>query len=880
MSEKKWEPVHNTLTEIFFLVEFTNHLIMDYYKRHSDEIKQSKSDVGSHINTIFGKIWGILSSEKNINWNVIRTKHSMPQILLLCLDSGLNPIITKDVLYDTFSLFFESLNLGIDKINKNNVVKKHNKTAALQVNYYSLPRKIFIFDTSICSCCSFQKPEQTNNFKIVKGFLDFLDEPFDIISILQKYISQKEKLGEYAINHKIQKWVRSVFGLKYKPEIKFKIGKICKEINYIFFKDDQGSLYLKRQRSNLISLEYLIQRISEIFGDVSKSDDPPPIIKSIGIFLFLRFAKSQKVRFLWIAEKQGHADDNNHNGSKKYDSFAGISSLMPIEYNYFIAKSFGSFSSVSGLNFIFRGGLLPNTNIGKILAILGGQGTGKTLFALQRLVDVAFFGGVSIYFSFEEKYDIIIDRLNSFNLINKSRFDTKVCYFSNIQEVIDNKDTAKGLLLFYQFSPLLEQEGNFQNIINKISNCNLFNSEKQFKWKSIAIDSINALNLCVPLTDNDELRLHIGELVKIFQKQNFFAIILCEKGKEEENILPFLSDAVIELEFSDDNRLFEIKKSRNQNYHFGKHPFRITDGVGIKIYPLLDSMLSTFRHKARATFSEDKRILFSPACVDTIFFNSIVEKSITLITGKSIQGKYSLLMKLLTTPISFADLKNNNYYHSEPRVNSILIISFAKSEYSYFQTIRNLSNYYKKEYKGWEKIAYKKIRWFSPGKDLTGEQIVFELLNVIRRASRNGHSIERVVIDGFDAAENIAPRLQYNGMFWITLIEMLRVEAITTFFIESETFSSNDDRKDLFENIKYQSDYWFDIKERSDFNTNIYILSAEKWVDPYSLVPHVQPIKAFWSTYNGLEACDNDDRMEKTMEDKGQTLFNDQLLTD
>lgn len=132
-----------------------------------------------------------------------------------------------------------------------------------------------------------------------------------------------------------------------------------------------------------------------------------------------------------------------------------FNSVMPIEYNYIVAKGFGSFSHISGINFLFRGGLLPNTEIGKILSVIGTFGSGKSTFALHRLADVAYFGGLSIYFSFEERYEIILNRLNSFNIIDTDRFDIKACDSKNLENELKSFNSQKGLLIFYLFQRMI-----------------------------------------------------------------------------------------------------------------------------------------------------------------------------------------------------------------------------------------------------------------------------------------------------------------------------------------------------------------------------------------------------------------------------------------
>jgi hypothetical protein len=93
-----------------------------------------------------------------------------------------------------------------------------------------------------------------------------------------------------------------------------------------------------------------------------------------------------------------------------------------------------------------------------------------------------------------------------------------------------------------------------------------------------------------------------------------------------------------------------------------------------------------------------------------------------------------------------------------------------------------------------------KVRWFSPGETITGDEVVWEIWQQIQRARRQGLSIERIVFDAIENAPIALPSVAKEPLFWTTLLQMISAEAITTFLGIS---LENDHRQSGTDNLMY-----------------------------------------------------------------------------
>jgi KaiC/GvpD/RAD55 family RecA-like ATPase len=524
----------------------------------------------------------------------------------------------------------------------------------------------------------------------------------------------------------------------------------------------------------------------------------------------------EKIRESEKASNKGSEGD--YESEEKLDKLAGlsgdqsVSALRPLGYTYFQTRVFGVISSVPGLSNVFRGGLLPRTDSGRAIALLGPAGIGKTVFALQILADIARFGGLSVYLSFEESYDSIVDRLVTFGLWDHFKFQVKRAG-DDLTQVIQKaqaqeEEHGKGLLIFYE--PGDAAGTTLPDIIDTIGQ-SVANWEG---FKALAIDSVNSLplpfgsfpegidesivriepwKLYGPPSErlSEESRSYLYDSIVRIEHWKLYGILLGEKDGRYYRVLPYLADTVIELG-SDENartRWLEIKKCRVQDYHEGRHPFRLLDSRGAIIYPSLASRRSSLRGRVRSTLSQHRVILYpSPPergrpknlTPDLV----IPEKSATLIWGPQGSGKTLVALKLLTGASTLRKKEGTGSSWSGNRFDlwtpqNVMVITFRASEKNFEQSLRNQKDLASK----WKRIQQNWVRWYSPGSNLTAEQIVAEIWRYFKDSRRKGVPVDRILFDETEVAADVLPALQRDSLFWPTILELTSTEAATSFFV-------------------------------------------------------------------------------------------------
>lgn len=217
-------------------------------------------------------------------------------------------------------------------------------------------------------------------------------------------------------------------------------------------------------------------------------------------------------------------------------------------------------SGIHGLDEAIGGGFLNNsTNL-----VVGGPGTGKSIFAMQFLVDGAMSGDNGVYITFEEKKDSILKNLDfSWGLENLEK---------------------EGKLLIMEFSP---------DELKKVIKHGLLDLEflvrKKVQAKRIVIDSVSAYYLL--FNTENEGREGLLKLFNTLKSWNLTSLLIAEYETEKPSaysIPEFQSDTVIRLYNQPRSgvreRYMEILKMRGTKHSANIFPMKITD-KGIEVYP-------------------------------------------------------------------------------------------------------------------------------------------------------------------------------------------------------------------------------------------------------------------------------------------------------
>lgn len=614
----------------------------------------------------------------------------------------------------------------------------------------------------------------------------FWEEALDPILVIQNLLMTIIDTQDVEnANFYLQRWLRRKFAIRYDDLTKYSISRVARQVNKLFYSRGVPSRdEIHVARSTSLGLQLFIHQILSVLEEAGGKEENNQRL-SLGIYLFLRFCRVLRCRYFWPAPLD--AEGAQSPWLEKITETQCVSALRPAEYSYLLARMFGAITDIPGLTFVFRGGVLPRPESGRTMLVLGPPGAGKTVFALQKLVSIASRGGLSIYFSFEESYELIFDRLVTFGFVDYSKFDIKGAgkEAGELVRIFRQKHLGRGLLILYGNE---RREGfDLPAVIRKIADAA---NDCLWKWRALAVDSVNAIE-ALPQDGiaGNGLRTTLNKLINTIEDQSFLGVVLGEKDREGYESLPYLADTVIELGFYESKRMrwIEVNKCRSQNFHPGCHPCRITEGKGLRIYPSLPAIQSSLRRRMNSTLSAH-RVLKLEHDLKTKDGEvvKIHEKSSVLLCGAENSGKTRYALELAQASLERHDsglsLAKAFWKHptnqalEEP--SSALVINFRTTERRFRQNLVASSLH-----GWWTRLKYQRTRWYSPGENVAPAQVVADVWNYIKESRRQGAPLQRIVFDELESAEHVLPMLQREPLFWGTLLQLVNTEAITAIFV-------------------------------------------------------------------------------------------------
>lgn len=608
-----------------------------------------------------------------------------------------------------------------------------------------------------------------------------IDEFLDPLVAIRMYLMRVHKVREAEVGHHIQQWIVAEFGLDPHQEFRFTLAKVCDRVNELFYGQTRPKREHLSTHGATVGTALLVGEIARLLT-VSNPQSRLPQNReaamplAVGIYLFLRLRRLVRFRYQFF-EDEPAARGGRGTTERAANNRQCVSMLRPLEYTFLQTAIFGMQTAVQGLNFILRGGLLPRADTGRSFVITGPAGCGKTLLALQLLCDVASKGGLAVYYSFEEDYGSIAERLVTFDL-RREGFRILLGSSEHLETLLREKEEGidpKGTLLFYQMNA--DESLHLNEAITTIAA-----STSHYSLRALAIDSLNALSYASYETA-DMFRKMLHGVVRTVEQGCFLGFLLSEADDPRLNVLPYISDTLIELSPASRGRMrrMEIRKCRTQDYHRGPHPYHLSERRGVTVYPSLGSIRESLRNRVTSTLSVNRSIALPSRLGAKLGLDSIQEKSATMVFGSPEGGALPFALQLITEPSTTARARASRSGPVE-KVNSVLVITFNTSEVKFAQMLRRhaeLSN-------RWEAIAHEgevQIRWYSPGGSLTGDQIVAELRQYFLRSRRFGLPIERVLFLEVELAEQLLPSLASEPLFWPTVLQMLATEAVTSVFV-------------------------------------------------------------------------------------------------
>ncbi|MDD3083520.1 MAG: ATPase domain-containing protein [Candidatus ainarchaeum sp.] len=225
-------------------------------------------------------------------------------------------------------------------------------------------------------------------------------------------------------------------------------------------------------------------------------------------------------------------------------------------------------TGIKGFDKLIEGGF-PE---GRSFLISGGTGTGKTIFAIQFLINGAEEGEPGIYLTLDERPELIREDMLRFGWNIRKLED------NNMINIIDGTIAKIGIPSDEEFS--LPATGfDLDKLLLE-----LMKAIKKVKAKRVVIDSIPALGM--NFENEHDIRKAILKTIYLLSRAGVTTILTTEIDPESKRIgkygvEEFVSDGVIILYYmglgTQSNRTLHIRKMRATKHSEDLHPLEINE---------------------------------------------------------------------------------------------------------------------------------------------------------------------------------------------------------------------------------------------------------------------------------------------------------------
>lgn len=274
-------------------------------------------------------------------------------------------------------------------------------------------------------------------------------------------------------------------------------------------------------------------------------------------------------------------------------------------------------TGILGLNQVLCGGYVP----GRAYLVRGGPGTGKTTLGMHFLTIGAANGEPVLFITLAEAIAQLRRTTESLG------FDSQGVTFLDLSPT---SEFFAQVQTYDIFSPAeVEREPTTQRIVEQV---------KALKPQRIFIDSMTQFRYLA--TDTFQFRKQVLSFLRFLVEQGITVLFTSEHSTEApDDDLQFMSDGVLNLDFSRGERTLYISKFRGSDFKNGYHSLRLTS-TGMQVFPRLIPEVS------EQTFTTEVISAGIPE-IDEMLHGGIERGTITIVSGPSGVGKSTLGLQFM-----------------------------------------------------------------------------------------------------------------------------------------------------------------------------------------------------------------------------------------
>ena len=658
-----------------------------------------------------------------------------------------------------------------------------------------------------------------------------LDE-WNPFAVLASNISPLSDPARRWVDHDIQHWFRhTISGEKQdgpRPltpwtheEIIRPLSDVCREINRLYY-DVAHPTSGRVQGSPIkyVRATELIRIIEACLGEEPGNGKARLLLLTL---LWIRVAESARVA------QKGPGEE-----SERLEP--ALTLVRPLDPTYVRNSMHGAMSGIRGLRFIFRGGIMPEPDHGRVTVVRGRPGAGKTALALT--ADMAARGRTAVYVSLEQPYEWLERQLSKLGLRNDDRFTIARFEHMRTQEKTKGVLVIAGRASTLQSDPDVNLIDRLDEVIDVLDSLGALRPGTPRPWYAVAIDSVNRFRFGPPeesvMPLDEWYRAQLYRLVQRIEGANLWGIFVTEAIKRDARFGTLEYEASTVIDLATDalhNRTLQIQKSRTQPYREGVHAFRIEDERGVSVVPSLASMLSDVASLRRPDMSSQwcldtgglrgpagERAAYpwrsaprglgrpdgpEPASLRRTDPPTIPVRSSLFLYSLERKGALRLALHLAICqrqrmPDAYPQRcqeppeeksEDDSEDKSDPKEypRNVVIVSFQRHPDRIEQLLKEEP--FATALEG--RITEHWLRWFPPDGQLTAAEVVSEVASWFRIARDRGIPIDRLVFEGVDSLEEFLPVVAADSGFFPALHEVVVAHRVTSIFVASKPVQSH-----------------------------------------------------------------------------------------